>query len=415
MTTHANQQTGGPPRVAIVGAGPSGCFLALQLRKKVPGVEVALLDTLPTPFGLVRHGIAPDHQGAKTVQQQFDRLFRQPDVHFFGDVEVGRDVTIDQLLATFDAVVLATGMSVDRGLDVTHDVDVIGAGALLRCLNSDPDSQLRSDGATLRDLGEEIALIGTGNVAVDVARLLAKSETELDSSDIDDDALAALRPRPIRAIHVLGRSSADDAKWDPSMLRELGAVASVEMVIDGELVDASTTSPVTRVDVRFHQALASLHPEGSRVRLQTTSSVRPDLAVDLLVDSVISAVGFLHTPQPGHHDLAEGDRSRLFGVGGHASGRLGNLAENRKLAVTVAGAIAQQLSAEGGAARPGVAALRRALTRRHVAFDDWTRIDAAEVERARPGRCRTKFTSRDELLAASLAAPVPPTDPGATP
>ncbi|MFI6367731.1 FAD-dependent oxidoreductase [Nocardia sp. NPDC050630] len=389
-----------------MGSGPSGCFTAQALRKRMPQVRITVFDSLPTPYGLIRHGIAPDHQGAKAVHRQFDRLFAQDGIRFVGNTVIGEDLPMTVLSETFDAVVLATGLSQDRGLGVPQDpaARVLGAGSLLRLLNSDPDAALRHRGDGVPDLGEEVAVIGTGNVAVDVARLLTKSSAELLSSDIDDAAREALLPGRIKAIHIIGRSRREDAKWEPAMIHELASVQSVDLRFDGKPFDpdANRGEGSVLVDVRFEQVLHSITTDGNRTRVATHERINPSKPQHYTVDTVISAVGFEDASPLGEQF---DQSSNVFRVGGSASGRLGNLAENRKLATAAAQTLADYLMRKRPL--PGPDALESLLPANHVTFEGWKRIEEAETRRARPGRCRTKFTTRDELLAAAESRDTP--------
>jgi ferredoxin--NADP+ reductase len=391
-------------RVAIVGAGPSGCFTAQALRKSLPEVDIAVFDALPTPYGLIRYGIAPDHQGAKAVSRQFDRLFQKPGVDFVGNVKVGVDVPAGHLLRNFHAVVFATGLAGDRALNVAQDeaAHVIGAGEVLRFLNSDPDSPLRLADGAVGSLGDEIAIIGTGNVAVDVARLLSKAEHELSASDVDDHALRGLAPRGIKTIHILGRCEPHLAKWDASMLKELAAVEGVDLRIDGEPFTPGQPADRTRttVDVRFQQVTDSIRGDGGRTRLVTHHAADPSRVTHVVVDTVITALGF-EDRLSAHVNPLVLQAPNVFEVGGRVSGRLGNLAENRKLAAETASAVIQFLQAHARKPRAGLAAIRAGLPSRYVTFEGWRRIDEAEIRRARPQRCRTKFTTREQLLSVA--------------
>ncbi|MEK7687272.1 MAG: FAD-dependent oxidoreductase, partial [Pseudomonadota bacterium] len=160
-------------RVAIVGAGPSGFYAADGLLRANPELHIDLIDRLPTPHGLVRAGVAPDHQGTKAVARQFDRLLAQPDVRFAGNLEIGRDLSWDALRAAYDAVIVATGMVIDRKLGVPGEElpQVWGSWRFVAWLNGHPDFRQGPDLSQVR----RVAVIGNGNVALDVARLLAKS------------------------------------------------------------------------------------------------------------------------------------------------------------------------------------------------------------------------------------------------
>lgn len=411
-TTHldaASSSAAARPRVAVVGSGPSGCFTAQALRKRVPDIELVVFDSLPTPYGLVRHGIAPDHQGAKAIQRQFDRLFAQPGVRFAGNTTIGADIAVPALLAMFHAVIFATGLPDDRPLDVRPGpgTEVLGAGTLLRLLNSDPDVGLRHRPDGLPALGESVVIVGTGNVAIDVARLLAKSSTELADSDIDDVARSALVTQPVKTIHIIGRCAAGEAKWDASMFKELADVAAVNLRVDGEPVgSAGDSEPAgTLVDVRFRQTIHAVQREGAKTAVTTYEDGDPFRPRLIAVDTVISAVGFEKSPNSAI-DTDTRHAPNVFHAGNRRSGRLGNLAENRKLAAATAHEVADYLTERVGGL-PALPDLDDHLRHRHVNFEDWLRIDVAEAARARPGRCRTKFTTRTELLTAAHS-PLPP-------
>jgi len=181
-------------RVAIIGAGPSGFYAADGLLRGRPDLRIDIIDRLPTPFGLVRAGVAPDHQGAKAVVRQFDRLLAQPDLRFAGNIEIGRDLSWDEVIQSYDAVVVATGMVVDRklgipGEDLPH---VWGSWRFVAWLNGHPDFRTGPDLSGVKS----VAVIGNGNVALDVARLLAKSPDEMTKSDIVPEAGAAIAAAP---------------------------------------------------------------------------------------------------------------------------------------------------------------------------------------------------------------------------
>jgi ferredoxin--NADP+ reductase len=361
---------------------------------------------MPTPFGLIRHGIAADHQGMKGVTRQFERMFTRGSARFVGNVHIGEDVTLEQLTQAFDAVVIATGLPLDRGLDVpgADGPNVYGAGEIIHLLNSHPDAVLQSHPDLLeRGLGSNVAIIGSGNVAIDVARLLLKSEEELTGSDVNDAAREGLLRRPILTLRIFGRGPAEKARWDASMLKELAAVQGVRAVLDGVALNDVAEDSGVMLDIEFNSTPTRI--TGSSLEIAPTE--RGAGPREYPVDSVITATGFVDpNPNLASDELADEDRARVFRAGGSASGVLGNLAENRKLGALLASRIAAETSPAG---RRGLEGLLGSLPPGVTDFSTWQRVDAAEIARARPDRVRWKFHTRDAILAAG-EDPSTPTD-----
>jgi ferredoxin/flavodoxin---NADP+ reductase len=220
-------------RVAVVGSGPAGLYAAEALVKQaalmpVPvEVRVDVLDRLPTPYGLVRYGVAPDHKSIKSVANYLRRVLESPGVAFVGGVHFGTDVTREDLLATYDAVVYATGAMRDRRLGIPGE-DLPGSQAATDFVNwycGHPDV----DPAAFTLDAESVAVIGVGNVAVDVARILARDAAELEQTDISEPVMAALRASRVREVHVIGRRGPAHGKFTTKELRELGELAGVSV------------------------------------------------------------------------------------------------------------------------------------------------------------------------------------------
>src|SRR5699024_2048579 len=214
-----------PLQIAVVGSGPSGCFLAQALNRKRPDDIITVFDQLAAPYGLIRYGVATDHQQTKTITRQFDRLFAKDNVQFAGNVEIGAEIDLKDLREQFHVVALATGRPNARQLDLPGKElsGVYTAADLIYSLNS-----FRGKTDVFSTLGEHIVLVGGGNVALDILRFLIKEHTDYDGSDINDDALEAYLDAPVKSITVLNRSSIDDAKSDSAMLRELGSIDGVQ-------------------------------------------------------------------------------------------------------------------------------------------------------------------------------------------
>ena len=223
------------PRVAIVGAGPAGAFAAAAVLRQVGDAEIDLFERLPTPWGLLRGGVAPDHQEIKRLQDTFDRQTLKRGCRFLGNVEVGRDVTHEELARHYTAVVYATGAQTDKSLGIPGE-DLPGSWAATEFVawyNGHPD---------YRDLTfdlscERAVVIGNGNVAADVTRLLTRSPDELARTDVADHALEALRESKVKEVVVLGRRGPAQAAFTSAELRELGNLEGVDLRVDDVELD----------------------------------------------------------------------------------------------------------------------------------------------------------------------------------
>src|SRR5687767_3160690 len=212
-------------RVAVVGSGPAGFYAASALLASDLDVEVDMIERLPTPWGLVRLGVAPDHPQLKTVSKAFEKIAARPGFRFLGNVEVGRDVTHEELAGLYDAVIYAVGSQTDRRLGIPGE-DLPGSWAateLVAWYNGHPDFQHLEF-----DLSHERAVvIGNGNVALDVARMLVLTQGELAPTDTTDAAIAAINGAGIKEILVVGRRGPVQAAWTPVEVGELGELAEI--------------------------------------------------------------------------------------------------------------------------------------------------------------------------------------------
>src|SRR5882672_7140325 len=224
-----------PLRVAVVGSGPAGFYAAGALLAADVPVEVDMIERLPTPWGLVRLGVAPDHPKIKSVSRAFEKIAMQPGFRFLGNVEVGRDVSNEELLEHYDAVVYAVGAQSDRRMGIPGE-DLPGSWAATEFVawyNGHPDFQELQFDLT----GERAVVIGNGNVAVDVARMLALTAEELDPTDTTAPAVAAIVGAGIREILMLGRRGPAQAAFTTPELQELGELAGADVLVDpAELV-----------------------------------------------------------------------------------------------------------------------------------------------------------------------------------
>jgi ferredoxin/flavodoxin---NADP+ reductase len=233
----------GPLRIAVVGSGPAGFYAAGALLDAEASVEVDMIERLPTPWGLVRLGVAPDHPKLKTVSRAFERIALKPGFRFFGNVEVGRDLSPGDLTRLYDAVVYAFGAQTDRRLGIPGE-DLPGswsATELVAWYNGHPDFQELEFDLNV----ERAVVIGNGNVALDVARMLALTPEELAPTDTTDPAIEAIGASPIREIVVVGRRGPAQASWTTQELKEIGELAGADVAVDPaelELDPASAAS-----------------------------------------------------------------------------------------------------------------------------------------------------------------------------
>ena len=397
-------------KIAIVGAGPSGCFLAQALLKAAPELDVDLIDRLPVPYGLVRYGVASDHQGTKGVTRQFARVFERQGARFFGNVTLGTDVTLEALRAAYDAVVLAAGLPEDRPLGIPGGdlPGVYGAGRLTRALYDHPDA------ADLPDLGPRPLIVGNGNVAIDLLRLLAKTPDEMEGSDLGSGPTEWLADSGIEEITITGRSPAGQAKFDTVMIKELAKLAGVTMRVIGagasddaaeqkkidavQALDGIATGP-RRVTFRF--GLTPIAIEG-KTRAEAVRFATEDGEETLPCSSVLTAIGFGASGDlPRDALLAEASDAEagalapgLYATGWFRRGPRGTIPDNRADAQALAKRILAELTADPD--KPGRAALEDLA--QAVDYTGWSRIDAQETAAAPEGRCRAKIATREEML-----------------
>jgi ferredoxin--NADP+ reductase len=229
-----------PLRVAVVGSGPSGFYAAESLLESGLTVEIDMIERLPVPYGLVRYGVAPDHAKLKSVTTVFSGIAQDPRFRFYGNVALGRDIGAEDLAAIYHAVIVATGADADRKLGVEGEdlVGVHAASDFVGWYNGKPEC-----GDLQFDLSQDVAMVvGQGNVAIDVCRILAKPVDELRRTDITQHALDVLASSRVREIHLVGRRGPVQAKFTPKELRELGTLAGWQVIVDPACLDLNEQS-----------------------------------------------------------------------------------------------------------------------------------------------------------------------------
>jgi ferredoxin/flavodoxin---NADP+ reductase len=281
-----------PVRVAVVGAGPAGFFIAdALLRREAPVFDVDVLERLPTPFGLVRAGVAPDHQNIKSVTKTFDKTAKSDRFRFLGNVTVGRDIAQSELALHYDQVVYAIGSSGDRRLGIAGEelTDCHAATAFVGWYNAHPDFK-----DFPFDLGTERAVIvGVGNVALDIARILLRSPAELGKTDIAAHALEALKASRIREVVLLARRGPAQVAFDQSELEDIAKLDGVSVVIDPRVVEAEIPrlgelAPKARKNLEYMRSLAHAEQSTSERRLRLEFLASP---VEVLGDDEMRVHG----------------------------------------------------------------------------------------------------------------------------
>ena len=453
-----------PLRVAVVGAGPAGIYAAEALTRQddVP-VAVDLIDRLPTPFGLVRHGIAPDHPKMRAIRDTLHRTLDHPRVRFVGNADVGVDITLDELRRHVDAVIYTYGASVDRHLGIPGEElpGSLAATDLVAWYTGHPDADRKRVESALAGV-RSVVVVGVGNVALDVARVLARTADELEPTDMPQHVLDVLAAVPVEQITVLGRRGPAQATFTTQELRELGELDGATVLVDAadlELEPAAEERASTDRNVARNLAVlrgwVDHAPEPGRTRLRLRFFGRPvrllgedrvtgveveRTAVDgdgramgtgeldvLPADLVIRSVGYRGIPLPGlpvdertgtvPNDAGRVLRDGRLSPGEYVAGWIkrgpsGVVGTNKHDARETVAALLED-AADGGLRTAGpVGDLVQELVARGaepVLLDDWRAIDAAEVALgATHGRARTTLHERETLLAAVRAAAARP-------
>jgi ferredoxin--NADP+ reductase len=455
------------PRVAIVGAGPAGAFAADRLLRRRGDAEIDLFERLPTPWGLLRGGVAPDHQEIKRLDETFDRQTLGRGCRFFGNVEVGVDISHSELMRHYTAVIYATGAQTDKSLGIPGE-DLPGSRAATEFVawyNGHPDyRELEFDLSAPRAV-----VIGNGNVAADVTRMLTLGQEELERTDVADHALQVLRESRIKEVVVLGRRGPAQAAFTSAELRELGHLDGVEMRVDPEDAELDPLSErwldeegtfTARRNVALLREFAARKPlAGARRRivlrfLRSPVEIRGPERVESIVVGrnelvrtddgairprlvegepetidcglVLRSVGYRAVPLPEvpfdeRSYVLPNERGRVHGpdgeplpgvyaVGWIKRGPTGILGTNKRDAEETVACLAEDLASGAIPAppEPGRDRVDALLAKRKpdlVAIEGWRAIDAQEIGRGRDQRRpRVKLASRDELLAAARAS-----------
>lgn len=423
--------------VAVIGAGPAGYYTAEALTKGEQDVKVDIIDRLPTPFGLIRAGVAPDHQSIKNVARRYETTNMRDDVRFVGNISLGRDITLGELRNIYDVVVLATGAAKDRelGIDGEQLPGVHGSGAFVGWYNSHPDFKDLNPNLSVAS----VTVIGNGNVAVDVARILAKTAKEMANSDLAAHAADTIHGSPIRDIHIIGRRGPLEAAFTPKELGELNALENCVALVDAkelptEDIDQDLTGAAKK-NMPLLRQMALNTPEQKPVRLHIRFFRRPMAIIGddrvcgirleetkvtdgactgtgksevLPAGMVVPCIGYRTSPiedvpfdeSRGIYKSEDGRiEEGLYCVGWCRRGPTGTIGTNKPDGVGVGAKILSEVIPSG---KEGRAALDKIVEERAlniVTFQDWKKIEAAEIGAADGDAPRAKFADIDEMVA----------------
>lgn len=426
--------------VAVIGSGPAGYYTAEGCQKQFgDAVRVDIIDRLPVPYGLIRTGVAPDHQSIKAVSRRYEATALSDNVRFVGNVSVGTDVTIPELLERYDAVVLATGAPLDRPLGIPGDdlPGVVGSAAFVGWYNGHPDFTALAPSLS----GPGAVIVGAGNVALDVARILAKTNDEFTGSDIVGHALDALTQHRIDTVTILARRGPHAIAMTPKELGELGHLSRATPIVDP--ADLPPIEADASLDPGLRKAVAHLRTFASNterlpiaidfdffampVAIEGDGRVERVIVERTTVDAngkatatgetyaipaglVVSCIGYRtppidgvpYDPKLGRFANDDGRISPgLYAVGWARRGPTGTIGTNRPDGFMIAERIAADTgSGSGKLGRPSLDELLAERNVDVVTFRDWQQIDDAEVSGARAGSPREKFTQVDAMLAA---------------
>ena len=430
--------------IAIIGSGPAGYYTAEAVQKQWDDdCHVDVFDALPVPYGLIRTGVAPDHQSIKGVARRYEKTALTDAVRFVGNVKVGQDISISELQELYDAVILATGAPVDRALDLpgADKANIFGSAEFVGWYNGHPKF-----GGLGPDLsGANAVVIGMGNVALDVARILSKTEAEFEGSDIVGHALDALRESRIDTVTIVGRRGPHQVMMTPKELGELAELERASPRVDpADLPEPEADAilepglrksvahlrsfaaipeaihaekPVTiefdmfASPVAFHGDGAVREVEVERTRIEKGRAVGTGETYRIPADLVVTCIGYRTDPIPGvPFDERAGrfanDEGRilpgLYCVGWARRGPSGTIGTNRPDGYALVEKVAADIG-DGSARKDGRAGFDRLAAERGldiVTFRDWKRIEEAESAAARDGSPREKFVDIASMMGA---------------
>ena len=417
-------------KIAIIGSGPAAFYTAQSLLKEDIEYEIDIIEKLFSPYGLVRYGVSPDHQSTKNVSRVFERTLNNTNVEFFGGIEINNSPSIEDILALYDTVVIATGMAKDRDLNInnTNISGYFGATQFVNWYNGHPEYKNLSPDLS----GDTAIIIGNGNVAIDCARLLVSSAKELEDTDITDYAKIALLNSGIKKVYIIGRRGPLDAKFTTVEIREMSELLDCDQVLSkGALQSISKT--IIEDEIGKQYRILTSFPEEKPRNSNKTKTVEfkfylspinilgadrisdvefkdnlneNNKTITIKANLIISAIGYEGEEIEGVPTDSTGKiinneniiKDRLYAVGWVSRGPTGVIGTNKQDGAKVAKLITNNIKPRNSPGRNGLKLLLSRLNKRYISKEQWFLINEEEINRASNTSPRFKFTSFTDVF-----------------
>ncbi len=426
-------------KVAIIGSGPAGMYTAGALNTKCAGCEIDILDKLATPYGLIRTGVAPDHQTTKNVSRAYDKIMENNNVRFVGNVSFGDDISLETLHSLYDVVVFAIGTPKDRSLGITGEEKngVFGAQTFVYWYNGHPEFR---DAVPHLEV-ENAVVIGNGNVALDVARVILSTEGEMEASDLVDHAGKHIFDSPLKSVRIVGRRGPEHAQFSTKELGELRDLETVTAFTDPSLLPKDFTHEDTKTEKKVKNNLALLEEYSANSESDDKRSLHLDFCltpvevigddqirslkleknkiedgkaigtgefIEVPCDLLVTCIGYELTNVGGlpvENGIVKNIDGRvsegLYVVGWAKRGPSGTIGTNRIDSQNVVDLILEDHCNGSDPEKPGAAGLDKYCEENQihtVSFEDWQKINQAEQDRAGEDSPRKKFVRKRDML-----------------
>ena len=424
------------PSVVIIGSGPGGFYAAESISKKLNS-DIDIIDRLPTPFGLIRGGVAPDHQTTKKISLTYTKTAKKNQIRFFGNIKIGKDIPLDELRKIYDVVILATGSELDNKLEIAGEdlKSVYGSAEFVGWYNGHPDYvNLEPDLNT-----ENVVVIGNGNVAIDIVRVLSKNLEEMTESDIPEYALNSINQSPIKNLYMVGRRGPVQAKFTNVELREMGNLKNCLPIVnnldlshklEGDFSDRDirlieknleTLKNFSSIEKRnkekklnfifFHKPIAIIgNKKVESIKFEKTKLEGNELKntgefFNIDCGLVMTAIGYKPKDIPGlkiSDGIVENKNGKIdtgfYAVGWIRRGPTGVIGTNKADGELVADLISKEFKTQNKDGRKSLIEIIKSKNLTATSFKDWEKIDAYEKKKAMDPAPRKKILSIKEML-----------------